>query len=167
MNFYTIFDTPLGEMTAASAGEKICLFDFSGRKNITRKIAFLEKKFGGSFTEGKNPVLDSAVNQAVEYFSGKRKQFTVSLLFTGTPFQKSVWNGLLKIPYGITVSYKELAVRIGGAEKVRAVANANGANFIAVIVPCHRVIGSNGTLTGYGGGLWRKKWLIEHEKKHL
>lgn len=85
---------------------------------------------------------------------------------TGTEFQNAVWKTLLKIPYGTTWSYKEEAERLGSPKSVRAVANANGQNRISIIVPCHRVIGSNGTLTGYGGGLWRKKWLLEHEAKH-
>ncbi|MEO6696171.1 MAG: methylated-DNA--[protein]-cysteine S-methyltransferase [Ignavibacteria bacterium] len=103
--------------------------------------------------------------QLSQYFEGKRKRFELALIINGTDFQQRVWDRLLNIPYGKTLSYKDIASMSGNIKAVRAVGNANNKNKIAVIIPCHRVIGSNKSLTGYAGGLWRKKWLIDHEKK--
>lgn len=111
-------------------------------------------------------VLEEVCRQLDEYFNGKRKTFEIKIHFQGTDFQNKVWNELTKISYGDVVTYKHLSKRIGNKNAVRAVGNANGKNKINIIVPCHRVIGSNGKLTGYGGGLWRKEWLLEHEKKY-
>jgi methylated-DNA-[protein]-cysteine S-methyltransferase len=110
-----------------------------------------------------NDLLSEASNQLMEYFDGKRKDFSFQLSLDGTDFQKRVWNELLKIPFNKTISYLELSRRLGDEKSIRAAASANGKNPIAIIVPCHRVIGSNGELTGYAGGLWRKQWLLEHE----
>ena len=109
------------------------------------------------------PVLMECVRQLDEYFKGERFQFTLPLDAEGTEFQKRVWEQLAKIPYGETLSYLELSQRIGNPEAIRAVGHANGQNKLNILIPCHRVIGSNGALTGYGGGLWRKKWLLQHE----
>ena len=109
--------------------------------------------------------LRDAVLQLQEYFEGKRKEFTVPLFSPGSDFQNKVWTALQNIPYGAVRSYKEQSFAIDKPEAIRAVANANGANRISILIPCHRVVGSNGELTGYGGGLWRKKWLLELEKK--
>jgi methylated-DNA-[protein]-cysteine S-methyltransferase len=105
------------------------------------------------------------IEQLQEYFSGSRKKFDLNLSQTGTAFQLKVWNELLNIDYGKTISYLELSKRIGDVKAIRAVGTTNGKNSISIVVPCHRVIGSNGTLVGYGGDLWRKKWLLEHENK--
>ena len=105
--------------------------------------------------------------QLNEYFQKKRKIFDLPIDLKGTEFQKKVWNELLKIPFGKTISYKELSLKLGDIKAIRAVAAANGANPVSIIVPCHRVIGSDGSLTGYAGGLWRKKWLLEHESSAL
>lgn len=110
--------------------------------------------------------LKDAVIQLKEYFSGKRKVFQLSLNMKGTAFQKNVWQELLHIPYGKTCSYLELSRKLGDIKAIRAVAAANGQNPFWIVVPCHRVIGSDGSLTGYAGGLWRKKWLLEHEYPH-
>lgn len=115
--------------------------------------------------EGTCEVIETAANQLDEYFAGKRKTFDVPLLFVGTDFQKKVWNDLLHIPYGETVSYGEMAARIGIPKAVRAVANANGANAISIFAPCHRVIGSDKSLTGYSGGLEAKKYLLNLEQQ--
>lgn len=104
-----------------------------------------------------------AATQLQQYFNGGRSNFTFKLNPAGTDFQKKVWQALLDIPYGTTTSYQQLSVQLGDVKAIRAVANANGKNPLLIVVPCHRVIGSNGTLTGYAGGLWRKKWLLEHE----
>jgi methylated-DNA-[protein]-cysteine S-methyltransferase len=111
-------------------------------------------------------VIKNCIRQLDEYFAGKRKNFVLSVAQCGTEFQKRVWNELLQIPYGKTISYHELSKRIGNVKAIRAVGTCNGSNKICIIVPCHRVIGSNGDLTGYGGDLWRKKWLLQHEAKY-
>lgn len=118
---------------------------------------------GAEIVDSTSPVIELSVAQLDEYFSGKRHDFDIPLLFAGTDFQKMVWNALLDIPYGMTVSYSEMARRIGRPEAVRAVANANGANAISIFAPCHRVIGSDRTLTGYGGGLDAKEYLLKIE----
>lgn len=110
--------------------------------------------------------LTDAVNQIQEYFAGTRRAFQLRLNLNGTDFQKSVWQELLNIPYGKTISYLELSRRLGDLKAIRAVAAANGQNPFWIVVPCHRVIGSDGSLTGYAGGLWRKKWLLEHESPY-
>jgi len=107
--------------------------------------------------------LKDAVMQLEEYFSGKRNHFTFKLNPSGTEFQKKVWEALLEIPFGKTMSYQELSIKLGDVKAIRAVASANGKNPLWIVVPCHRVIGTDGSLTGYAGGLWRKKWLLDHE----
>jgi methylated-DNA-[protein]-cysteine S-methyltransferase len=111
-------------------------------------------------------ILAATSKQLDEYFSGNRKNFDLPLLQSGTTFQQKVWDLLLQIPFGKTISYNDLSKQYGDLKAIRAVASANGRNNLAIIVPCHRVIGSNQSLTGYAGGLWRKKWLLEHEAKH-
>jgi methylated-DNA-[protein]-cysteine S-methyltransferase len=111
-------------------------------------------------------VLKTCVQQLDNYFSGKLMHFSLSITQTGTGFQQTVWAELCRIPYGHTISYMELSKRIGNVKAIRAVGTANGSNSVSIIVPCHRVIGSNGNLVGYGGDLWRKKWLLEHEAKY-
>jgi methylated-DNA-[protein]-cysteine S-methyltransferase len=108
-------------------------------------------------------VIDETVSQLNDYFEGKRTDFTFKLNPSGTEFQQKVWKGLLEIPFGKTISYLELSEKLGDVKAIRAVATANGKNPLWIVVPCHRVIGTDGSLTGYAGGLWRKKWLLEHE----
>lgn len=108
-------------------------------------------------------ILQEAVFQINDYFDGKRNDFTFKLNPAGTEFQQKVWQTLLEIPFGKTMSYLELSKKLGDVKAIRAVASANGKNPLWIVVPCHRVIGTNGSLTGYAGGLWRKKWLLEHE----
>lgn len=110
------------------------------------------------------PILAECYHQLDEYFKGNRHEFTIPYHFEGTDFQKTVWNALINIPYAETGSYKDIAVSIGNEKAVRAVGSANGKNKLSIVIPCHRVIGSNRKLTGYAGGLWRKAWLLEHEK---
>jgi methylated-DNA-[protein]-cysteine S-methyltransferase len=107
--------------------------------------------------------LGDAVSELIDYFDGKRNDFSFKLNPTGTDFQQKVWKGLLEIPFGKTMSYLDLSKKIGDVKAIRAVASANGRNPLWIVVPCHRVIGTDGSLTGYAGGLWRKKWLLEHE----
>jgi len=146
-----------------SYGDCLCLCDWQtgrGSDSIRRRLRRLLK---AGFVEGRSPVVDHAVVRLDEYFAGRRQAFDVPLLFAGTDFQKRVWNALLAIPYGETVSYAEVARRIGMPKAIRAVANANGANAVSIFAPCHRVIGSDHTLTGYGGGLAAKACLLRLE----
>lgn len=141
---------------------KIGLLEITGTEDAVTGINFTDKK---QAMERKVPeVLKECRNQLDEYFRGKRTDFTVKLSLEGTDFQKKVWKRLLKIPHGQTVSYREVALDIDNAKGVRAVGGATGRNNISIIVPCHRVIGSGGDLVGFGGGLWRKAWLLNHEK---
>ncbi len=116
-------------------------------------------------SENENEILTECKKQLNEYFAGKRKEFSVPIFHEGTEFQKSVWAELCNIPFGKTVSYNDIAKSLDNPKSIRAVGSANGKNQISIIVPCHRVIGSDGSLTGYAGGLWRKKWLLKHESK--
>jgi AraC family transcriptional regulator of adaptative response/methylated-DNA-[protein]-cysteine methyltransferase len=162
----THIETPLGVMIAGAFDDKVCLLEFSDRKMLNTEYKILTKYLKTETSEEDNMVFVQLKNELKEYFDGTRKVFSVPLLFTGTGFQKLVWDELLRIEYGTTRSYLQQAEALGSAASVRAVANANGMNKISIIVPCHRVIGENGHLTGYGGGLWRKRWLLDHEKKY-
>jgi AraC family transcriptional regulator, regulatory protein of adaptative response / methylated-DNA-[protein]-cysteine methyltransferase len=152
-------------MVAGIFNDELCLLEFTDRRMLKTEFKILTKYLKTELSEGENKITGKLKTELNEYFRGTRKEFTVPLLFTGTDFQKKVWNELLRIGFGTTRSYKEQAVALKSPESVRAVANANGMNKISIIVPCHRVIGEDGHLTGYGGGLWRKKWLLDHEKK--
>lgn len=161
----TWIETPLGLMVAGCHGNSLCLLEFSDRRMLKTEYKILSKYFKSEISEGEDPLFSKLRYELNEYFTGNRKEFSVPLTFSGTEFQKRVWTGLLKIRFGTTRSYKEQSIALGKAESVRAVANSNGMNKISIIVPCHRVIGEDGHLTGYGGGLWRKRWLLDHEKK--
>jgi AraC family transcriptional regulator of adaptative response/methylated-DNA-[protein]-cysteine methyltransferase len=158
--------TPIGEMLAGATDEGICLFDFSQRRMMTSIMNRIITALNAATCEGDHPHFATLENQMKDYFEGSRTTFNLPLHLLGTPFQVSVWNGLQQIEYGYTRSYKSQSIFLGNEKAIRAVARANGENGIAIIVPCHRVIGENGDLTGYGGGIWRKKWLLEHEAKH-
>ena len=166
MIFLNHIDTPVGKMRIGASDEGICLFDFQYRKSIDSIMKRIETLSGKKFTEGEHPYFKLLEQQINEYFLGIRKEFDLPLHLVGTPFQKSVWEGLLQIPYGETRSYKQQSIFLGNEKAIRAVATANGENGIAIIIPCHRVIGTNGSLTGYGGGLQRKKWLLDLERKY-
>ena len=139
---------------------KLGYLEINGTEKGISKVEFINRKV--SITRIPS-VLKPCINQLKEYFSGERQEFELELDMEGSPFQIKVWNELLKIPYGTTISYLELARRAGDTKALRAVGGANGANPMVILVPCHRVIGSDGKLVGYGGGLKRKKWLLEHE----
>jgi len=132
--------------------------------NAVNSILFVFKNTAME-TENVNEVLTECRKQLNEYFAGKRKEFTVPIYQEGSEFQESVWAELIKIPFGKTVSYNDIAASLNNPKSIRAVGSANGKNQISIIVPCHRVIGSDGSLTGYAGGLWRKEWLLKHEAK--
>jgi len=148
------------DMIMGSFEGKLCLLDYTYRKQRSRVDERLKKGLKAEFIDKDNEILKRTREQLNEYFSMQRKTFDIPLHLVGSEFQKSVWNALLSIPYGQTRSYKEQAGIVGDEKAVRAVANANGANSIAIIVPCHRIIGSDGKLTGYAGGLALKKKLL-------
>lgn len=160
-------ETPLGTMIACANENGICMLEFSDRKALSTELKEISKHFNANIIQGENPHFTTLERELAEYFEGKRKDFTVPLSPVGTEFQKNVWEVLRKIPYGTTRSYLEQAQILGNPQAVRAVANANGLNKISIIIPCHRVIGKNGKLTGYGGGIWRKQKLLELEKAIL
>lgn len=158
--------TPLGPMLAGATDDGICLLEFIDRRMLETEIKRLSKLLNARFVPGLSKHLDKLNKQLEEYFFGKRKEFDIPVVLPGTPFQKKVWDELRAIPYGSTRSYKEQAEIIGTPKAVRAVAKANGDNSIAILVPCHRVVGTNGELTGYGGGLWRKQYLLNLESSN-
>lgn len=152
MTSYTSYcQSPLGQMKIQCTDEHVTA------------VLFWESEAG---KPDQHPLLDTCQRQLDDYFSGKRQTFSLPLQQEGTAFQQNVWELLCRIPFGTTISYQQLADRYGDRKAIRAVASANGKNNLAIIVPCHRVIGSNQSLTGYAGGLWRKKWLLEHEARY-
>lgn len=153
-------------MMAGAVEEGICLLEFSDRRMLNTEYKDLKRYLSTKIDEGENGHIITLRVQLEEYFKGIRKEFDLQLLTPGTEFQQLVWKELLNIPYGTTRSYQEQAEALNKPGSIRAVANANGMNRISIIIPCHRVIGSDGSLTGYGGGLKRKKWLLDHEKKY-
>ncbi len=161
----TRIETPLGPMYACATEKGICLLDFTDRRMLETELKELTHYMDAVILPGENVHFNLLKKELGEYFEGKLKDFTVPIHSPGTEFQLKVWDRLRQIPYGKTVSYKYQANAIKRPEAIRAVANANGHNRISIIIPCHRVIGEDGNLTGYGGGLWRKKWLLEHEQK--
>ena len=152
-----------GEMMLGSFDGRLCLCDWADGRCRASVDQRLQRILNANYVEGSSDVIEKARQQLNEYFLSKSREFDIPLLFVGTDFQKKVWNELLTIPYGKTISYGELAKRIDMPNAVRAVANANAVNALSIIVPCHRIIGSNGTLIGYGGGLERKRFLLELE----
>lgn len=158
-------DTPLGPMIAIADEKTLYLLEFVDRRGLEREVERLRKKLKSNIIPGHTPLVSSIENELSQYFKGKLKEFKTPLTLLGSPFQKSVWEELKKIPFGETLSYSDLAAAIAKPSAFRAVAQANGANQFAIVIPCHRVININGELGGYGGGLARKKWLINHEKQ--
>ena len=152
MNFFkTIYESPVGKLQITCSNDALC------------SLHFLNDVLGE--TTESNHLTDLVCRQLDDYFNGKRKLFQLPIDQSGTTFQMKVWALLQSIPYGKTISYMDLSKSYGDVKAIRAVASANGKNNLAIIVPCHRVIGSNRTLTGYAGGLWRKEWLLAHEAR--
>jgi AraC family transcriptional regulator of adaptative response/methylated-DNA-[protein]-cysteine methyltransferase len=160
-------NTPLGPMVAGATQQGIVLLEFSDRRMLETQIKKLKKYFQAAIVPGNNRHLVELAKQLREYFEGQRIKFDLNLEFPGTDFQRKVWQQLLEIPIGSTRSYAAQASLCGNSGAVRAVAKANGDNRISIIIPCHRVVGSDGSMTGYGGGIWRKKWLLDHERKMI
>lgn len=163
--FISRLTTVLGPMFICATEKGICLLEFVDRRMLETEFKDLQRLLKANIIAGENRHIKQTKKQLTEYFDGTRTSFDVSLDTPGTEFQNSVWNCLRLIPYGETCTYQQQAEKINNPNAVRAVASANGFNRISIIVPCHRVIGKNGKLTGYGGGLERKRWLIEHENK--
>jgi AraC family transcriptional regulator, regulatory protein of adaptative response / methylated-DNA-[protein]-cysteine methyltransferase len=159
-------ESPIGELIAGATDDGICLLEFSDRRRAARECRDLMKLLKQPIEEGDNAHLQKLTKQLNDYFKGDLQKFSVPLVTPGTDFQQAVWKELQEIPFGKTRSYQEQANALNKPDSVRAVANANGMNRISIVIPCHRVIGSDGRLTGYGGGLRRKKWLLDHEKKY-
>ncbi len=149
------YDSPIGTLELVSDDEAVI------------SIMFTDQNETLSIPEVVPQVLQNCYEQIHEYFQGKRQEFTFPYLLNGTPFQKTVWNALIGVSYSQTVSYQDIAHAIKNEKAIRAVGNANGKNKLSIVIPCHRIIGSNGKLTGYAGGLWRKEWLLNHEKNFV
>jgi AraC family transcriptional regulator of adaptative response/methylated-DNA-[protein]-cysteine methyltransferase len=158
--------TPIGPMFVCATDDGICLLEFVDRRMLETEFEDLQRRLKAPIVAGENSHTKQLKQELEEYFLGSRQDFTVPLQTPGTEFQNGVWQALGTIPYGETASYQEQATRLNNPKAVRAVARANGMNRIAIVIPCHRVIGKDGSLTGYAGGLERKRWLLDHEKAH-
>lgn len=160
---FQFFKSPVGELIIASQNDELCICDWRYRKMRNSIDNRITKGLNASLKHEDSDVIQLTIKQLNEYFAKKRQQFSIPLLLVGTDFQKQVWNELLNIPFGQTESYLGLSKKMGDEKAIRAVASANGANAISIIVPCHRIIGSNGDLVGYAGGLPAKNQLLELE----
>jgi AraC family transcriptional regulator of adaptative response/methylated-DNA-[protein]-cysteine methyltransferase len=159
-----LIESPLGPLMCAATEEGVCLVEFADRRALQTQVNTLCKRIGGTIVPGDNEHLEQFADELGRYFAGPLTEFTVSLVRPGTAFQQAVWDRLLEIPYGRTMSYGQLAREVGRPGAQRAVGRANGDNRLAIVVPCHRVVQSDGKLRGYGGGLWRKQFLLDHER---
>jgi AraC family transcriptional regulator of adaptative response/methylated-DNA-[protein]-cysteine methyltransferase len=160
-------DTPLGAMIAVTDDNGLRLLEFIDRRATERELATLRRRLRTNVVPGKHRHLEAVRSELVDYFSGKNLEFDIPLAPVGSPFQLRAWKILQSIPVGETRSYSWMAKRLGDENARRAVGRANGTNMICIIIPCHRVIRADGTLCGYGGGLWRKKWLLDHERRSV
>lgn len=160
-------ESPVGPLLLGACNDGVCLLEFTDRRALETQMAILRKRFGCAIVPGNHESLDRLRDELSRYFAGTLTEFTVPLHYPGSPFQKAVWDGLCKIPYGATLSYEGLADRVGTPGAQRAVGRANGQNRIAIVIPCHRVVNKDGRLGGYGGGLWRKQFLLDLEQRVL
>lgn len=165
MIFRTQFSTVLGEMSAAATEQGVCFLEFTEDNRREDTLQLVSARLKMAVTDRNHPHLALLESQLQDYFAGKRMIFTVPLVLPGTPFQQKVWDALLSVPFGSTITYSMLAESLSSPRAVRAVGRANGMNPVSVLVPCHRVTGKNGELTGYAGGTDRKAWLLVHEKQ--
>lgn len=159
--------TPIGPVLAIADKQDLKLLEFFDRPILSRQLAKLQKSSRSGIAFGRHGAIDQVESEMADYFDNRRTGFKTPLSPAGTAFETMAWSALQEIPLGVTRSYSEQATAIGKPSATRAVARANGANPIAIVIPCHRVIGADGSLTGYGGGLWRKTWLLEHERRLL
>jgi AraC family transcriptional regulator of adaptative response/methylated-DNA-[protein]-cysteine methyltransferase len=159
--------TPLGPMLIAATDDALCLLEFVDRRMLPRQVERIRRRMGVVFTPGRNEVIAQTEREVDEYFQGQLERFTVPIAMSGSDFQRAVWGELLAIPTGETRSYADIATAVGRPNAVRAVGTANGANALAIVIPCHRVIGADGRLAGYGGGLWRKQRLLDLERESV
>jgi len=157
-------ESPVGPLLVAAKEEGICLLEFTDRRMLETQFATLRKQFACAIVPGTHPHIDQLKKELAQYFTRTLKSFTIPLVYPGSPFQRAVWEQLLQIPYGETRSYEALASAIGCYGAQRAVGRANGQNRIAIVIPCHRVVNNDGRLGGYGGGLWRKQFLLDLER---
>lgn len=161
------FDSPVGPLIVSATERALSGLSFCEPDRLPSKLQALRQAHESTLRPGRGELLDELNRQLQEYFRGERREFTLPLSSPGSPFQERVWAALCDIPYGDTWSYLQLATRVGDELATRAVGHANGANPIAIVIPCHRVIGADGSLTGYGGGIERKRWLLAHEQAHM
>jgi len=164
--YYTNLTSPLGDMIAGASNSGLCFLEWNDRGGADRILKRVEKRYKKNLIQGENYILKNLQTELKNYFNGKAQNFTVDLDILGTDFEILVWRRLLQIPYGKTKSYGKIAAELNNPGASRAVGRANGANYMSIVIPCHRVIESNGKLRGYGGGLWRKKRLLELERNH-
>jgi AraC family transcriptional regulator, regulatory protein of adaptative response / methylated-DNA-[protein]-cysteine methyltransferase len=161
----TWVESPVGPLLAGARPEGICLLEFTDRRALEAQFATVRQHFECAVVPGKHDHLDHLKEELASYFAGSLREFTVPLIYPGTPFQQKVWDQLRKIPYGQTMSYEAMADAVGAPGAQRAVGRANGQNRIGIVIPCHRVVNKSGKLGGYGGGLWRKEFLLALERK--
>lgn len=164
--YMTEIATPLGPMLAGATLQGLCLLEFANRIRLEKEIADLRNLLKARIIPGRNQYSEQAETELGEYFQGLRKTFSVSLHTPGNDFAQAVWQSLVQIPYGQTCTYKQQAERMNNPKAIRAIASTNGRNRLAIIIPCHRVIGSNGTMTGYAAGTDKKKWLLMFERSN-
>lgn len=158
-------ETPVGPMIAAATSQGVCLLEFTDRRMLEAQFQTLRRRFSAAIVPGENNHIEQLRSELQEYFDGRRRTFSTSVVYPGSPFQVRVWDALRTIPYGETWSYDRLAEEIGSPGASRAVGRANGLNRMSIVIPCHRVVNKNGDLCGYGGGLWRKRYLLELERQ--
>jgi AraC family transcriptional regulator of adaptative response/methylated-DNA-[protein]-cysteine methyltransferase len=163
----SVIDTPVGPLAAAANDDGLCLLEFGNEARLTSQLATIRRWYHATPVPGEHSHLERTERELTEYFDGRRTEFTVPLVAKGTPFQEQVWRALLGVRFGETCSYSDVAERLGRPSAQRAVGLANGQNRISIIIPCHRVIEKGGGLRGYGGGLWRKEFLLTLEQRVL
>jgi AraC family transcriptional regulator of adaptative response/methylated-DNA-[protein]-cysteine methyltransferase len=161
----TWIESPLGPMLAIAGDDGLELLEFVDRRALETELKKLRATLDAAIVPGDHAILRQTARELREYFAGKRRTFDVPLTQRGSTFQLAAWKALREIPYGETRSYTDMARRVGSPAAVRAIGRVNGQNQLAIIVPCHRVIRADGSLCGYGGGIWRKQWLLEHEQE--
>lgn len=158
--------TPLGLMLVGATDDALCMLEFVDRRALPNQVKRVRRRLRAVFVPGSNAVIESIASEVNGYFDGERTTFDTPVLPCGTDFQQDVWRALLDVPYGETASYRDIARAVDREGAVRAVGTANGANALAIVIPCHRIVGADGQLTGYGGGLWRKQRLLDLEMEH-